>query len=165
MQRMWAPWRMGYIKAEKSIYCVLCAKAKEKRDRVNLILARGEFGFVMMNLYPYGSGHLMVSPYQHVDSLEALPDEVLHHLIDLTKQSIAVLKKTFKPEGINVGLNMGKAAGAGIDDHIHFHIVPRWGGDTNFMTVVSDIRVIPEDLYETYRQLKPHFSNFRKPVM
>lgn len=137
--------------------CILCDKPKEDRDEENLILHRGEHGFVMMNLYPYNSGHLMVCPYAHVDHLEDLPDAVTANLMHLLKDALIALKQAFRPEGSNVGLNLGKAAGAGIDDHLHFHIVPRWTGDTNFMTVVSESRVIPEDIGETYRLLKPHF--------
>lgn len=158
MEQLWAPWRIDYLKREKPPGCVLCTKVKEKKDLANLILLRGKHGFVLMNLYPYSNGHLMISPYEHVNTLETLSAEVSSEMISLVQRAIAILKKTFKPEGINVGLNLGKAAGAGIDDHLHFHVVPRWGGDTNFMTTVSNIRVIPEDLRETYRQLKPHFK-------
>lgn len=158
MKQLWAPWRIDYIKGEKPPGCILCDKPKEKKDRLNLILHRGEHGFVMMNLYPYNNGHLMISPYRHVNTLEDLSDEVLSNLMQLIKKSIGALRKSFHPEGNNVGLNLGKAAGAGIDDHLHFHVVPRWGGDTNFMTVVPEIRVIPEDIASTYRQLKPHFK-------
>lgn len=112
----------------------------------------------MMNLYPYNNGHLMVSPYRHVKTLEELSTQTLNALMQMLKESIAALRKSHQPEGMNVGLNLGKAAGAGIDDHLHFHIVPRWSGDTNFMTVVSEVRVIPEELDEAYRQLKPYFK-------
>jgi len=158
MKHLWAPWRMPYIKGEKHVGCILCSKPKDTNDEENLILYRGEAGFVMMNLYPYNNGHLMISPYQHAASLEELPDETLSALILLMKKSIIVLREAFKPNGINAGLNLGSAAGAGIDDHMHFHIVPRWGGDTNFMTVVSDVRVVPESLEETYQELKPYFN-------
>jgi ATP adenylyltransferase len=158
MKQLWAPWRMGYIKGEKPSGCILCDKPKEKKDRPNLILHRGKHGFVMMNLYPYNNGHLMVVPYEHVDTLEALSDEALKNLMQMAKKSLAALRKAFHPEGANVGLNLGKAAGAGIEDHLHFHVLPRWLGDTNFMTSVADIRVIPEDLEETYKQLKPYFK-------
>ncbi len=157
MNRLWAPWRIDYIRGEKPLACILCDKPKEDRDADNLILHRGEHGFVMMNLYPYNSGHLMICPYEHVNTPEDLSDVVTNNLMQLLKQSLAALRKCFQPEGHNVGLNLGKAAGAGIDDHVHFHIVPRWVGDTNFMTVVSDHRVIPEDIHETYRLLLPQF--------
>ena len=158
MKQLWAPWRIAYIKGGKPAGCILCDKPKEKKDRANLILHRGKHGFVIMNLYPYNNGHLMVCPYEHVNNLEALSDEVLKNLMQLTKKSLSVLRKSFQPEGANVGLNLGKAAGAGIEDHLHFHVLPRWVGDTNFMTSVAEIRVIPEDLEETYKQLKPHFK-------
>ncbi len=157
MKQIWAPGRIDYIRGEKPLGCILCDKPKEKRDAENLILQRGEHGFVMMNLYPYNSGHLMVCPYAHVDTLEGMSDAISANLMLLLQGALAALRKAFQPEGSNVGLNLGKAAGAGIDDHLHFHIVPRWIGDTNFMTVVSDSRVIPEDIGETYRLLKPHF--------
>jgi len=158
MKQLWAPWRIDYIKGEKPSGCILCEKPNEKKDKANLILHRGKHGFVMMNLYPYNNGHMMVVPYEHVNTLETLSDEVTKNLMQMTKKSLAALRKAFRPEGANVGLNLGKAAGAGIEDHLHFHVLPRWNGDTNFMTSVADIRVIPEDLEETYRQLKPHFK-------
>lgn len=158
MKQLWAPWRIDYIKGEKPAGCILCEKPKEKKDRANLILHRGKRAFVMMNLYPYNNGHLMVIPYEHANTLEGLPDETLKELMQLTQKALAALRKAFRPEGANVGLNLGKAAGAGIEDHLHFHVLPRWLGDTNFMTSVADIRVIPEDLLETYKQLKPYFK-------
>ncbi len=158
MKRLWAPWRIDYIRGEKPLGCILCDKPKEDRDQHNLILQRGEHGFVIMNLYPYNNGHLMVCPYKHVDTLEDLSDKALANLMQMVKGSLAVLRKSCSPEGANVGLNLGKAAGAGIDDHLHFHVVPRWVGDTNFMTVVSESRVIPEDIQETFRSLKAHFK-------
>jgi len=148
---------MDYIRGEKPMGCILCDKPKAKDDVPNHILYRGAEGFVMMNLYPYNNGHLMVSPYAHVDTLEDLSDSASANLMKMIQASLAALRKAFGPEGANIGLNQGKAAGAGIDDHLHFHVVPRWVGDTNFMTVVSDHRVIPEDINETYRLLKPHF--------
>ncbi|MFQ5580471.1 MAG: HIT domain-containing protein [Nitrospiria bacterium] len=158
MKRLWAPWRITYIRGEKPLGCILCDKPTQKKDKANLILLKGRHGFVMMNLYPYSNGHLMVSPYKHADTLEDLSNEVLKDLMQMVKQSLAALRKAFQPEGVNVGLNLGKAAGAGIDDHLHFHVVPRWEGDTNFMTVLSESRVIPEELAETYRHLKPYFK-------
>lgn len=158
MRHLWAPWRIDYIKGKKTPGCILCEKPREKKDKANLILARGKHSFVMMNLYPYSNGHLMVSPYQHVSALEALPDTVTTEVMQQMKRSMEILRKTHKPDGFNVGLNLGKAAGAGIEEHLHFHIVPRWGGDTNFMTVTSDIRVVPESLTETYKELKRYFK-------
>ena len=158
MKRLWAPWRIDYIKSAKPSGCILCDKLIEKKDRANLVLKRGKYGFIMMNLYPYNNGHLMISPYRHTRDLEDLSAPVMKELMQFTQKSVAALRKAFKPEGFNVGLNLGKAAGAGIDDHLHFHVVPRWTGDTNFMTVVAEARVIPEDLGETFRQLKKYFK-------
>lgn len=158
MRHLWAPWRIAYIKGEKTPGCILCEKPREKKDRDNLILLRGKHSFVMMNLYPYNNGHLMVSPYEHVNTLETLSDTITTEMMRLMKKSLGVLRKTHKPDGFNMGLNLGKAAGAGIEEHLHFHVVPRWGGDTNFMTVTPEVRVIPEDIKETYRQLKRHFK-------
>jgi len=158
MKRLWAPWRIDYIRGEATLGCILCDKPKEDRDVENLILHRGEHGFVMMNLYPYNSGHLMVCPYEHVNTLVGLSDTVTSNLMQLMKRTLEALQEAFQPEGHNVGLNLGKAGGAGIDDHVHFHVVPRWVGDTNFMTVVSENRVIPEDINETYGLLKPQFK-------
>jgi len=157
MKQLWAPWRIDYIRGEKPMACILCEKPNSKQDEVNHILHRGAEGFIMMNLYPYNNGHLMVSPYAHVNTLEALSDATTTNLMGMIKASLSALQKAFSPEGANIGLNLGKAAGAGIDDHLHFHVVPRWVGDTNFMTVVGDHRVIPEDINETYRLLKPYF--------
>jgi ATP adenylyltransferase len=148
---------MTYIKGEKPSGCILCQKSREKKDRRNLVLSRSTHSFTLMNLYPYNNGHLMISPYQHADSPELLSDETWSDLTAGVRTAVRVLKKACNPDGLNVGLNLGKAAGAGIDDHLHFHVVPRWGGDTNFMTVVSEVRVIPERLEETYRLLKPLF--------
>lgn len=164
MQQMWAPWRMAYIQSEKPSGCVLCQKTRETQDRRNFILHRGAHSFTILNLYPYNSGHLMVSPYQHADVPELLPDAVWNDLMAGVRAAIGVLKKAYRPDGINVGLNLGKAAGAGIDDHLHFHVLPRWGGDTNFMTVVSEVRVIPAGLDATYRLLKPFFRVRKRPV-
>jgi ATP adenylyltransferase len=145
---------MEYIQAEKPGYCILCQKPQEKVDEANYILCRKTYNFVMLNAYPYNPGHLMVAPYSHVGTLEELQDEELWEHIRLVREAVAALKATLKPQGVNIGINIGGAAGAGIEDHIHTHIVPRWVGDTNFMTVVPDVRVLPEALAETYRKLK-----------
>ena len=157
MDHLWAPWRMEYIKNPKETGCIFCEKPKERQDQANLILARGIESFVMLNAYPYSNGHLLVSPYRHSPDLEGLPEPVLLDLMHMTQRALAALRAALKPDGINIGLNIGKAAGAGIDAHLHYHIVPRWGGDTNFMTVASGVRVIPQALSETYRELLPHF--------
>ena len=158
MKHIWAPWRMEYIQAEKSGYCILCQKPQEKTDESNYILCRRTYNFVMLNAYPYNPGHLMVAPYSHVGTLEEFRDEELWEHIRLVREAVAALRATLKPQGANIGINIGGAAGAGIEDHIHTHIVPRWAGDTNFMTVVPDVRVLPEALAETYRKLKAVLS-------
>ena len=158
MKVMWAPWRMTYIKnARKPAKCIFCLKARERRDAANFVLHRGRYGFVMMNLFPYNSGHLLIAPYTHVDSLEALSPEEALELFRLTNRSLRALRAEIKPEGFNVGINLGKVSGAGIEDHVHLHVVPRWNGDTNFMPLFAETRVIPEHLRETYRKLRTRF--------
>jgi ATP adenylyltransferase len=137
--------------------CILCTKPKENQDRANFILHRSRFCFVMMNIYPYNNGHLMISPYQHASSPEDLEDKILLDMMGVLKKSVEAIKRSLSPEGMNIGLNLGKAAGAGIADHLHFHLVPRWQGDTNFMAVMADVRVIPEHLKSTYDQLRSSF--------
>ena len=157
MKHIWAPWRMEYIQMDKSGGCILCEKPKEDNDAMNYILYRGDKNFVIMNSYPYNPGHLMIAPYRHVASLEELTNEELHEHIEIVSRSIKVLRQVFNPDGFNLGTNMGNVAGAGIADHVHTHIVPRWQGDTNFMPVLSDTRVIPQALAETYEKLKGKF--------
>jgi ATP adenylyltransferase len=152
MRTIWAPWRIEYLSKEKEEGCIFCKKPKEKKDRKNLILHRGKTGFIIMNRYPYSNGHLMAVPYRHIKDLTDLNDKERLELMDLTTKSVEALN-VFKPDGFNIGMNLGKIAGAGIDDHIHFHIVPRWSGDTNFMPVIGDIRVIPEYLDQSYMKL------------
>lgn len=159
MKVLWAPWRMAYIKnARKPAKCIFCVKPRERRDSANLLLHRGRHGLVMMNLFPYNSGHLLIAPYLHVKSLEQLPDDVSLDLMKLTRLSLKVLRAEMKPEGFNIGLNLGRVAGAGIEHHVHIHIVPRWNGDTNFMPLFGEVRVMPEFLQTTYRKLKTRFE-------
>ena len=158
MEHLWAPWRMEYIKKVDEPGCVFCTKPKEDKDAANLILHRGEHGFVIMNSYPYNSGHLMVVPYRHITDMEKLRDDERNEHFALVSRSIAVLKEALKPDGFNVGMNLGRIAGAGIDQHIHAHIVPRWAGDTNFITVTGDIRVVNEALQDTYKKLVEKFK-------
>ena len=163
MKVIWAPWRMAYIKnARKSTGCIFCHKLRQRQDAANLILFRGTHGFVMMNLYPYNSGHLMVAPHAHVRSLEDLSAESTLDLIRLTNLSLRVLRSEVKPEGFNVGANLGRVSGAGIEAHVHLHIVPRWNGDTNFMPVLSQTKVMPEHLHATYRKLRARFQSISK---
>lgn len=157
MEQIWAPWRIKYIQMEKQEGCILCDKPKQNNDALNYILYRGDRNFVIMNSYPYNPGHLLVAPYRHIANLEELTDEERYEHFQIVSQSVKVLKQVFHPAGFNIGINVGKVAGAGIDDHFHTHIVPRWQGDTNFMPVISKARVIPEALAETYEKLKGKF--------
>jgi ATP adenylyltransferase len=157
MEHIWAPWRIEYIMMEKPKGCILCDKPKEDNDVQNYILYRGEKNFVMLNSYPYNPGHLLVSPYRHVGSPDKLTAEERNEHFAIVSRSIAVLRKVFNPGGFNTGSNLGKVAGAGIDDHFHSHIVPRWQGDTNCVTVLADMRVVPQALAETYEKLKGKF--------
>jgi ATP adenylyltransferase len=159
MKTLWAPWRMEYILSEKEGDCLFCIKPKENNDRDNLILYRADNTYVIMNKYPYNNGHLMVVPYFHTSSFNGLSNEVLSELMMLTKYSVDCLKSAFSPEGFNVGINIGEVAGAGIKEHIHIHIVPRWAGDASFMTVLGELRVIPEHILETYDKLYPIFNS------
>jgi ATP adenylyltransferase len=154
MKRLWSPWRMAYIISKKGKECIFCEKIADKDDRDNYILYRGKKCYVMLNLYPYNNGHLMISPYQHVPSPEQLEEDVLTEMMLMVNRSLGALRRALHPDGFNIGINIGKAAGAGIEGHVHIHIVPRWEADTNFMPVLSHTRVIPELLDETYRKLK-----------
>jgi ATP adenylyltransferase len=157
MKHIWAPWRMEYIQMEKPEGCILCDKPAENTDSENLILYRAENNFVLLNTYPYNPGHLMIAPYRHVPSIEELTDEELGDHIRVVTRSIRVLREVFSPGGFNIGTNIGRAAGAGIDDHVHTHVVPRWPGDNNFMPVLGDVRVVPEALAETFQKLRGRF--------
>ena len=157
MEQIWAPWRMAFIQMEKPKGCILCEKPGQSSDVSNYILYRGDKNFIILNAYPYNPGHLMIVPYRHIASLEGLTDAELHEHFEIVRQSIKVVRQAFNPAGFNIGINMGGVAGAGIDDHIHTHIVPRWQGDTNFMTVMSDTKVVSEALHETYEKLKGKF--------
>ncbi|MBA4393814.1 MAG: HIT family hydrolase [Desulfobacca sp.] len=158
MKNLWAPWRMEYIlNNTKEKGCIFCPDDKENPTE-RLILFQGSRSLIMMNKYPYINGHLLVAPLRHVSSLDQLDNREKITLMTMVSHSVAILKKTMKPEGFNVGLNLGKVAGAGVEDHLHFHIVPRWNGDTNFMTVFGDLRVIPEHLEQTYQRLMPFFE-------
>ncbi|MBI4304679.1 MAG: HIT domain-containing protein [Chloroflexi bacterium] len=157
MKLLWAPWRIEYIRAKKSAGCILCEKPKENTDTANYILYRGKMNFIIMNSYPYNPAHLMVAPYRHIPSLEELTNEELLEHYQLVGRAIKVLREAFNPGGFNLGMNIGKVAGAGIADHVHTHVVPRWQGDTNCMPVIAETRVISEALSETYKQLIGRF--------
>lgn len=158
MEQIWAPWRMVYIGGDRDDGCVFCDKAASAEDEQNLVLLRGEKTFVMMNLYPYNNGHLLVMPKRHVGEMEDLNEEEMMELFQMTRKMVKVLGY-FKPQGFNVGINIGRAAGAGIPGHFHIHIVPRWIGDTNFMPVFGDVRVISESLDGTYKKLKQSLTD------
>jgi len=157
MKVMFAPWRMQYIEGDKPQGCVLCEALRHGEGKESLVLYTGRHAFVMMNRYPYTSGHLMVVPKRHVAWPGELSREEYGELSELVRRSLDVLKKAFSPQGFNVGMNLGEAAGAGIVDHFHIHVLPRWAGDTNFMSVVGGVRVIPEALYRTFEKLYPLF--------
>lgn len=159
MERLWAPWRMEFILNEKPPGCIFCLgeKVGDDEDKKRLILLRDSHTFVMMNRYPYTNGHLLISPYRHVGSIQDLqPDEMLQ-LFENVQRACRVMTASLCPQGFNIGINLGKAAGAGVDDHLHIHVVPRWVGDSNFMTVIADVRVMPENLAATYDKLLPGF--------
>jgi ATP adenylyltransferase len=158
MQQLWAPWRIEYILGKREPYCIFCPEGDGLSDEERLILHRGSLSMVMMNKYPYNNGHLLVAPWRHVSKLEDLRDEEMLDLMQWVRRCSTVLQKVMHPQGFNIGLNLGLAAGAGVEDHLHFHIVPRWQGDTNFLTVFSDVRSIPEHIKQTYTKLLPHFS-------
>lgn len=154
MNRLWAPWRIGYITGEKVGGCIFCEKPAEHDDRANYILARGRRCFVILNLYPYNNGHLMVVPYVHVASIEELPADTLAEMMALSQRALSVLRATMRPTGFNIGINQGTPAGAGVADHVHLHVVPRWVGDTNFMSVLADTHVMPQSLESCYDLLR-----------
>jgi len=158
MERLWAPWRMEYMENSKPEGCILCIQADNLHDRERLILYRSKFSLVMLNRYPYTNGHLMTAPLRHTADIDSLTDEEMLDLFKILKMSRNILHKEISPHGYNVGMNIGRAAGAGIDDHLHIHLVPRWSGDTNFMSVIPDLRVIPEILLTTYDRLLPEFA-------
>lgn len=156
MDHLWAPWRMAYIAngGTSDEGCIFCVKAAEQRDEENLILYRGQRCFVIMNLFPYNNGHLMIAPYNHVPSIEDLDTETLAEMMVSAQKCLTALRETMHPNGYNMGINQGMIAGAGIADHVHFHIVPRWNGDTNFMPVLANVKVMPELLADTYAKIR-----------
>lgn len=159
MEVLWAPWRMAYVSADKREgECIFCPCDDRSQDEKRLILFMDNRSIVLMNRFPYINGHLLVAPLRHASTLDTLLPEEKLDLITMVERSIGVLKKVMNPEGFNVGLNLGKVAGAGVEEHIHFHVVPRWGGDTNYMTVLGEVRVIPEHIKATYRKLLLFFK-------
>jgi len=160
MERLWAPWRHAYVEsATQKEGCIFCDFPAEQRDAERFILRRGKHTFVMLNAYPYSNGHLMVAPYRHVGSIGDLDDAEALETIQQVQSCVAALQRAFRPDGYNVGMNLGRVAGAGIDSHVHTHVVPRWNGDTNFMAVVGHVRVIPMSLEAAYARLKEAFGD------
>lgn len=162
MNKLWSPWRSNYIQSFKhkseNEECVFCSSPKlDINDDESLVVYKSEHSFVMLNLYPYNSGHLMVIPYRHMSDIDELTDKEFADITNLIKLSKKALTKAMKPQGFNIGANLGKAAGAGIDQHIHFHILPRWIGDTNFMPAIGEVKVISQDLLETKKELMNAF--------
>lgn len=155
MERIWAPWRLSYVSACKAeAGCIFCPGQPDESDRDRLILHRSQYSLIMLNRYPYSGGHLMVAPLRHISDLGALTDEETLDIMREVSRGQYVLERVARPDGFNIGINVGRAAGAGVEDHLHIHIVPRWNGDSNFMTVIGDIRVIPDGLMDAYDRFK-----------
>lgn len=159
MDHLWSPWRYQYVQKEKTGNgCVFCNAAAAEDDEQNLVVYRGRWNFIILNLYPYSTGHLMVVPYEHVDTLQGASPQTLEEMILLVQRSQRHLEEIYRPPGFNLGMNLGESAGAGIAEHIHMHVLPRWPGDTNFMTTVAETRVLPEDLKNTWRKVRVAFG-------
>lgn len=161
LDRLWSPWRMEYILGPKANRCVFCDKVTTNDDEAEQILVRGQSAYITLNRYPYNNGHLLIVPFTHAPSLENLPTETLTEMMLLVNQGLAALRLAMQPQGFNVGVNLGKAAGAGIEAHVHMHIVPRWHGDTNFISSISDTRMIPELLDSTFARLRAALANLQ----
>jgi len=158
MDRIWSPWRYQYVsKSPPSNACIFCEKAAQDCDRENLILLRGNFNFILLNIFPYTNGHIMIAPYQHVATLEQTPEPALIEMMQLARRAEAKLRAVYRAPGINLGMNIGECAGAGVAGHIHLHLLPRWPADSNFMTTVAETRVLPEDLSTTWEKLSSSF--------
>lgn len=160
MDRLWSPWRLAYITGASGpgpAPCIFCA-ALDRRDAEPLLLFRGETCFIVLNLYPYNNGHLMVAPTRHVATLAGLDERELSELMRLTQRAEIAIEEAYQPQGMNIGVNLGRSGGAGVVDHVHVHVVPRWTGDTNFMTIVGETRVLAEDLAATAKRLRPIFE-------
>jgi ATP adenylyltransferase len=157
-QRIWAPWRFPYVKGDKTSECIFCTKPEAGDDEAAHILRRGESCFVMLNTFPYTNGHLMIAPFEHLPGIEDLQPNVLAEMMALTQTAVRTIDGAYGPEGYNIGFNQGRVAGAGVEHHVHLHVVPRWGGDTNFMPVLADTRVLPQTLDESYAALRSGFE-------
>ncbi|AWR97220.1 HIT domain-containing protein [Acidianus sulfidivorans JP7] len=159
MEYIWAPWRSAYVadtskKTKKDSSCIFCDFIKQDNDKENLIVYRGRYAFVILNRFPYNPGHLMIVPYRHVSTLELLEDHEISEIFKLSKISMKVIRSIYSPDGFNLGVNIGRVAGAGIESHVHVHIVPRWNGDANFMPIIANTKVLPESLGDTYKKIK-----------
>lgn len=161
MERLWAPWRMEYINSarEGEAGCIFCELPAADDDEKNYILTRREKAFVILNTYPYNSGHLMIAPFRHVGEVEDLEDDEAENMHHLLQKSLKALRGAMQPEGFNIGMNLGRVAGAGVPDHVHWHVVPRWSGDTNFMPMVAETKVLPELLQDAYSRLREQFHH------
>lgn len=158
VQVLWAPWRMSYIEEEKPDGCIFCSSTDDASLRPSLILGTSRHARVMLNKYPYTNGHLLIAPQRHTAQLTELPNDEFQDLMTLLRRAIDVVNTVFCPQGLNVGMNLGVCAGAGVADHLHWHLVPRWAGDTNFMPVVGSVRIMPQHLLECYDRLRPYFA-------
>lgn len=154
MDTLWAPWRMEYIRQPKTEGCFLCANFRSSEDRANLVLHRGKTCGLVMNRYPYNNGHLMVAPYRHIAGMHEMTDDERLEMMKLSDRAIAALRSVARPDGFNLGVNLGRVAGAGLETHLHLHVVPRWNGDTNFMPVVGCTKIVPQALEELGEQLR-----------
>jgi ATP adenylyltransferase len=153
MDKLWAPWRIQYIQAKKTKGCIFCLKPKQKKDKINFIIKRGKHVFSVLNIFPYNNGHVLICPYRHISDINKLSSNEWAEMLEFFNETTRLLKAKLKAQGFNIGFNLGKVSGAGIDKHIHAHIVPRWDGDTNFMPVLGDTKVISQSLEELYRIL------------
>jgi ATP adenylyltransferase len=160
VKQLWAPWRMVYIDhGGKNGGCIFCAKNLQEQPRESLVLTETKHSLVMLNKFPYNNGHLLLAPKRHENKLDDLPQNEHSDLQETLRRSVAIVRTVLNPGGINLGMNLGKCAGAGVEDHLHWHLVPRWEGDTNFMPVVGETRVMPQHLLDSYDRLKPHFES------
>lgn len=158
MDQLWAPWRSRYVRGSREKgRCVFCEAAAHPDERDRFVLHLGQHAFVLLNAFPYTSGHLMIAPYAHVPRLSGITEEAAQEMMRLTRRAEAILESEYRPDGLNVGMNLGQAAGAGIEEHIHMHVLPRWSGDANFMTSVGETRVLPEALEDSYLRLAGKF--------
>jgi len=164
VQVLWAPWRMHYIEAPKPDGCIFCTATDDPSLRATLVLGVTRYARVLLNKYPYTNGHLLIAPHRHTAQLVDLPEEEFRDLMSLLRHAVAVVETALHPQGLNIGMNLGTCAGAGVVDHLHWHVVPRWLGDTNFMPVVGAVHVLPQHLLESYDRLRPYFASLLESV-